>query len=83
MIIENLARLCDWSAAQATACGALDSLPQDAAGHAVECIAGVIWRHALGQGLRPGDDWGWILEMYDPARIREIATESAAIHRPR
>jgi len=27
-----------------------------------------------------GDDWGWVLEMYGPEQMREIAAESAKIH---
>ena len=72
MIIENLARLTDWAAAQAAASGALDGLSRPQASAAVEALAGTVWRHAIGQGLRPGDDWGWVLEMYGPDRVAEI-----------
>lgn len=72
MIIETLARLTDWAAAQAAESGALAGMNRHQASAAVEAIAGTIWRHAIGQGLRPGDDWGWILEMYGPDRMAEI-----------
>ena len=64
MIIENLAKLCDWVEAAGCAPGC------------VEAAAGVIWRHAHGQGLRAGDDWGWILAQYDAPRLREIEAAS-------
>lgn len=66
MIIESLAKLCEWAAAAGTA-------PE-----AVEYVAGVIWRHAHGQGLAAGDDWGWILEQYGPDQIREIEAAAAS-----
>ena len=65
MIIENLAKLCDWVASAGVR-------PE-----AVEAAAGVIWRHAHGQGLRAGDDWGWILDQYGPERLREIEAAAA------
>jgi hypothetical protein len=69
MIIETLAKLCDWAAGAAAAAG-IDPACAEAA-------AGVIWRHAHGQGLRAGDDWGWILEQYGPEQLREIAAAAA------
>lgn len=82
MIIDNLASVCDWCAREMAECGALDSLEPAAAARAVEDAAGVIWRHAFGQGLKPRDDWGWILEMYGPDRLRMIAAESVESHKP-
>jgi hypothetical protein len=64
MIIENLAKLCDW--VEAAGCEP----------DCVEAAAGVIWRHAHGQGLRAGDDWGWILAQYDAPRLRELEAAS-------
>lgn len=72
MIIENLAKLTEWAAAQAAASGALDGFDRRTAAAAVEALGGVIWRHGIGQGLRPGDDWSWLLELYGPDRIGEI-----------
>ena len=37
-----------------------------------ESAAGVIWRHARGQGLKLGDDWSWVIELYGPEQFREI-----------
>jgi len=74
MRINNLRQLCDW--AQDHAAASLAGLPAAQAATAVEDIAGVIWRHAFGQGLRPGDDWGWILDQYDAGRIAAIVAES-------
>ena len=71
MIIENLAKLCDW----VTAAGVRPD--------AVEAAAGVIWRHAHGQGLQAGEDWGWILEQYGPERLREIEAAAAESGRSR
>jgi hypothetical protein len=75
MKIDTLAQLVNWAAAQAA--DIVQGLPPAQAGKAVEDIAGVIWRHAFGQGLRPGDDWGWILAQYDSQRLREIVAASA------
>jgi hypothetical protein len=84
MIIETSAQLHDWCLRQAA--GELSGLDAAAAEHAVQCISSVIWRHAIGQGLRLGDDWGWVLELYGPEQFREIieaAAESAAADRSR
>ncbi len=70
MNIETLAKLCDWAAAAAIAAG-LDPVFS-------EPIAAVIWRHAHGQGLKAGDDWGWILEQYGPESLRAIAEAAQA-----
>jgi hypothetical protein len=74
MKIDTLAQLVNWAAAQAA--DSVQGLPPAQAGKAVEDIAGVIWRHGFGQGLRPGDDWGWILAQYDSQRLREIVAAS-------
>ena len=74
MKIDTLAQLVNWAAAQAA--DIVQGLPPAQAGKAVEDIAGVIWRHGFGQGLRPGDDWGWILAQYEPPRLREIVAAS-------
>jgi hypothetical protein len=84
MIIETSAQLHDWCLRHATS--ELSGLNAAAAEHAGQCISSVIWRHAIGQGLRLGDDWTWILEMYGPDQFREIieaAAESAAADRSR
>jgi hypothetical protein len=52
-------------------------LGEAAAAHAVECIASVIWRNAFGQGLKLGDDWGWILDVYDAAAVADIVQAAA------
>jgi hypothetical protein len=69
MIIENLAKLCDWATAAAREFGVDPAC--------AEAAAGAIWRHAHGQGLRAGDDWGWILEQYGREQFREIAAAAA------
>jgi hypothetical protein len=74
MIIENLAKLCDWAAAAAREFGVDPSC--------AEAAAGVIWRHAHGQGLRAGDDWGWILAQYGAEQFREIEAAAASAARP-
>lgn len=84
MIIENVGQLNQWCRAQAA--GQLGKLDASAADHAVACIASVVWRHGIGQGLRLGDDWGWVLSMYGAAEILEItqaAADSAAADRKR
>lgn len=84
MIIETSAQLYDWCAWQSA--DQTSGLDPSAADHAVQCISSVIWRHAMGQGLRLGDDWGWVLEVYGPDQFREIveaAAESAAADRKR
>ena len=84
MIIETAAQLDHWCERQAD--GLLSALDPAAADHAVQCISSVIWRHAIGQGLRLGDDWAWILKMYGLDQFREIidaAAESAAADRSR
>lgn len=75
MKIDTLTQLVNWAAAQAA--DIVEGLPPAQAGKAVEDIAGVIWRHGFGQGLRPGDEWGWILAQYDSQRLREIVAASA------
>jgi hypothetical protein len=79
MKIDTLAQLTTWAAAQAA--DIVEGLPPAQSGKAVEDIAAVIWRHAFGQGLGPGDDWGWILAQYDRQRLREIV--AASIEPPR
>lgn len=84
MIIETALQLDRWCREQAA--DQLGQLDGPAGEHAAMCIASVIWRHAHGQGLRLGDDWGWVLEMYGPDQFREIvqaAAESAAADRRR
>lgn len=84
MIIKTAADLHAWCREQAAA--AVSGLDAAAADHAMHCVQSVIWRHAIGQGLRLGDDWGWVLSMYGDAQFREIvqaAAESAAADRSR
>lgn len=84
MIIESARQLDDWCRDKAAA--QLDGLDEAATDHAAQCIASVVWRHAIGQGLRLGDDWGWVLSMYGDAQFREIvqaAAQSAAADRNR
>ena len=84
MIIETSAQLHDWVCRNAA--GQAAGLDAAAAAHAMDCVQSVIWRHARGQGLRLGDDWGWVLELYGPDQFREIvaaAAESAAADRSR
>ena len=64
MKINTLAQLTDLCEAAAADAGC------DPA-HA-PAIASVIARHAMGQGLAYGDDWGWVVELYDAAAVREI-----------
>ncbi len=78
MIIEDLARLCDW--VQEHAAEVLADYDPQLANFAVEDIASAISRNARGQQLSWGDDWGWVLELYGPEQMREIAVESAKIH---
>lgn len=84
MIIDTSAQLREWIGRNAA--GQAAGLDAAAAAHAMECVQSVIWRHAIGQGLRLGDDWGWILEMYGPDQFREIieaAADSASADRKR
>lgn len=84
MIIESARQLNQWCRVQAAE--QLRGLSAAAEEHAAMCISSVVWRHAIGQGLRLGDDWGWVLEMYGPDQLREIveaAAESAAADRRR
>jgi len=84
MIIETARDLRAWCIEQAAA--AVAGLDAAAADHAIQCIQSVVWRNAIGQGLRLGDDWGWVLSMYGPDQFREIveaAAESAAADRSR
>ena len=74
MTINDARQLLEWCQAQAA--HALDGLDDSQAHTAVEDVASVIWRHAHGQGLGVGDDWGWVLEMYDSKRISEIVQAS-------
>ncbi len=74
MIINDARQLWDWCQAQAA--GALHGLDDSQANTAVEDVCSVVWRHAHGQGLGVGDDWGWVLEMYDSKRIAEIVQAS-------
>ena len=78
MVVNNLAQLCKW--VQEHGADVLAKYDSHVAIHAVEDIASVISRHAHGQQLSWGDDWGWVLEMYGPEQMREIAAESAKIH---
>lgn len=84
MIIKTAAELNDWCRCQAAA--QIRELDAVAADHAVQCVASVVWRNAIGQGLRLGDDWSWVLELYDAPAIDEIvqaAAGSAAADRRR
>ena len=84
MIIETAADLHAWCLESAAA--ALAEIQPAAAAHAAQCIESAVWRHAIGQGLRLGDDWGWVLSMYGDAQFREIvqaAAESATADRRR
>jgi hypothetical protein len=84
MIIETSRELHAWAAEKAQPHTA--GLDAAAAAHAVECVASVVWRHGIGQGLRLGHDWGWILDLYGPdefAAIVQAAAESAAADRSR
>lgn len=84
MIIKNVGQLSEWCRTQAA--GQLGKLEATAADHAVACITSVVWRHGIGQGLRLGDDWAWVLSMYGDAEILEIvqaAADSAAADRKR
>jgi hypothetical protein len=69
MKIENLARLCNWAAGAAAAAGVDPAYSEE--------IAAVVWRHAHGQGLRAGDDWSLVLDMYGVEQLREIAAAAA------
>lgn len=84
MIIETARDLRAWCIEQAAP--AVQGLDAAAADHALQCVQSVVWRHAIGQGLRLGDDWGIVLELYGPDQFREIvasAAESAAADRSR
>ena len=82
MIINTADELNAWCREKAAP--QLAELDAAAAAHAVECIASVVWRNAIGQGLRLGEDWGWILDLYGPDELGEIvaaAADSAAADR--
>ena len=84
MIINTAAELNVWCREKAAA--QLAELDAAAAAHAVECIASAVWRNAIGQGLRLGDDWSWVLGLYDAPAIHDIvqaAADSAAADRSR
>ena len=72
MIIETARELDAWSRDALAESGAAAGLDSAAAANAVQAISSVVWRHAIGQGLRLGDDWGWVFAMYDSAAVREI-----------
>jgi hypothetical protein len=78
MKINTLRELMDWAESQS------GGIPWNAdpllAERAVEDIAGVIHRHAFGQGLAWGDDWSIVLELYPVEALRRIADESARVH---
>jgi hypothetical protein len=76
MIIETSRELDAWTREALAASGAAAGLDDAAAAHAIQAISSVVWRHAHGQGLRLGDDWGWILDLYDAAAVREIVRAS-------
>jgi hypothetical protein len=76
MIIETARKLDAWSRERLEDSGALPGLDDAAAAHAVQSISAVVWRNAVGQGLRLGQDWGWILDAYDAAAIRGIVEAS-------
>jgi hypothetical protein len=78
MRIDSLPQLHDWVTDQTR--GIVAGLPPAQAAEVVESAAGVIWRHAFGQGLRPGDDWGWILAQYDQSQLQAVA--AAALEPP-
>ena len=69
MKIENLAILCEWAAGAAAAAGVDPAYAEE--------VAAVVWRHAHGQGLRAGDDWSLVLDMYGVEQLREIAEAAA------
>lgn len=84
MIIETARDLRAWCIEKAAP--AVAGMDAAAADHAVQCIQSVVWRHAIGQGLRLGDNWGLILDMYGPEELSGIvqaAGESAAADRSR
>ena len=84
MVINRLSDLWEWSSSRAQECGVLEGLDARAAAFAVECISSVIDRNATGQGLKWGDDWGWVLEMYGEPQLREIvAASTEASKRPK
>ena len=76
MVINDARELLEWCQAQAEATDALQGLDDSQAHTAVEDVCSVVWRHAHGQGMRVGEDWGWVLEMYDSNRIAEIVQAS-------
>jgi hypothetical protein len=81
MIIETARELDAWTREALTTSGAASGLDDAAVAHAVQAISSVVWRHAIGQGLRLGDDWGWVLDLYDAARLREIVQASIEAER--
>jgi hypothetical protein len=74
MHVHTLKQLVDW--VDESFATTLEELTHAERARAGEDVAGVIWRHAFSQGMQLGDDWGWVLEMYTPDRVREIASES-------
>lgn len=76
MIIKTARELDAWSRERLGDCELAAGLDHEAAAHAVQAISSVVWRNAIGQGLRFGQDWGWLLETYDAAGIREIVQAS-------
>lgn len=81
MIIKTARELDAWALEVVAAAGAADGLDEAAVAHAVQSVSSVAWRHAIGQGLRLGDDWGWVLAMYDAPRVREIVQASIEAQR--
>jgi hypothetical protein len=75
MVIETARELDAWAHEALVASGAAVTP------HAVQAVASVVWRHAIGQGLALGDDWGWVLELYDAAAIEKIAAASIEAQR--
>ena len=78
IIIGNLAGILAWVDSQSG--GIPWHSDERLARFALEDITSVICRHGEGQGLGWGDDWSIVLELYTPAKMREIADESAKIH---
>lgn len=81
MIVRNLVDVVNWADRQSGD----EPWHSDPflAGRIGEDIASVVVRNAFGQGLKYGDDWGWILEMYGPEECRKIAKESILAARGR
>ena len=77
MIIKSAKTLADWAEAAA---GAMLPSDPDLRVSTVGAICSVVWRHARGQGLELGHDWGWVLELYTPQKLAEIVAEAAKIH---